>query len=175
MDTNRISIEFASSVYLVILISTLIWCLMIVLAPLFAQMGGVYGNISGFVYWFYSPVCHQDDARSFFIFGNKLAVCSRCSSLYFSFLLGTVIYPFVKKVSDVSLPSVWFLLGAAALMFGDAMLDIFGILKNTHLTRSITGVVLGFVLVFYLVPGFINFIYEIFSFLDFNVKTKRKG
>lgn len=94
--------------------------------------------------------------------------------LYFAFLLGTVVYPFVKKISDVRLPSVWFLVGAAALMLIDAALDIFDILKNTHLTRSITGIILGFVLVFYIIPGFINFLYEIYSFLKFS-KTPAKN
>ena len=47
----------------------------------------------------------------------------------------------------------------------DVGMDLMGVLKNTYVTRSISGAVLGFVLSFYLIPGFINFIYEVTSFL----------
>lgn len=168
MTENRISIEFATRIYIVVLSLSVLWCLFIVLAPFLLSLGGVYEDISDFLYWFYSPVCHQDDIRSLHLFGETLAVCSRCSTLYFAFLIGTIIYPYVKKISDVNLPSVWFLLVASALMLIDALSDITGIYINTHITRSITGFILGFVLVFYIVPGFINFSHEIFTFLKFN-------
>lgn len=173
MNENRISIEFATRVYIIVLCLSAIWCLLIVLAPLMLSMGGVFENISDFIYWFYTPVCHQDDVRSLYFFGEKLAVCTRCSMLYFGFLIGTIIYPFVKKISDVNLPKVWFLLGASALMLADALSDITGLYINTHLTRSITGLVLGVVLVFYIIPGFINFSHEIVSFLKFHRTRKQ--
>lgn len=167
MNENRISIEFSTKVYIIVLCSSLIWCLLILLAPFLQSNGGAYEDISDFIYWFYSPVCHQDDFRSLYLFGEKFAVCTRCSMLYFGFLFGTIIYPFVKKISDVTLPSVWFLLAASAIIGVDALSDITGIYINTHLTRSITGFILGLVLVFYIIPGFINFAHEIITFLKF--------
>jgi len=60
-----------------LLASSAFWCLSIVLAP-FANWSSVYD--------FFSAICHQDPARSWFIFGEPLPVCIRCASIYFGFL-----------------------------------------------------------------------------------------
>lgn len=167
MVSSRISIEFATKVYLIILGFVALWCLLILLAPFLLSLGGFAADISFFMYSLFSPVCHQEEARSFSIFGHMMGVCSRCSILYLGFLVGTVIYPFIKKVTNVKLPSVWYLVIASGLMVGDVALDLMDVYKNNFVTRSITGATLGFVLAFYIIPGMINFIYEIYSFIKF--------
>jgi uncharacterized membrane protein len=50
--------------------------LSIILAPLV----GV-----SWIYEFFSRICHQDPARSWQVWGKPLAVCIRCTSIYFAF------------------------------------------------------------------------------------------
>jgi len=154
----------ARRTYITILLITLFWCLLIFAAPALWYSGGVFAKTSSFIYYVFSTTCHQLDSRSFHIFGFKLGVCSRCTSIYIAFLLGTIIYPFFRKIDDVKLPSIWYLLIATGLLLADSSLEIFNFQDNTFLTRSVTGFILGFVLPFYLIPGFINFVQEVVSF-----------
>ncbi len=111
----------------------------------------------------FSKACHQLDDRSLHAFGHKLGVCSRCTLIYFGFLAGTIIYPFVRKLNYNDLPPLWILLAGAALVAVDAGLDTFDIIKNTFITREITGGILGIVLSFFLVPGTIKIFDEFFA------------
>ena len=56
-------------------ISTL-WCLSLIAAPLVGLP---------WVYAFFSKICHQDPARSWYVGGQPLPVCIRCTSIYFAF------------------------------------------------------------------------------------------
>jgi hypothetical protein len=71
-----------------------------------------------------------------------------------------MLYPLVKKMSNLYIPPIWMLLGAAALVAIDAGLDSFDILKNTYATREITGTIIGLVLPFYIIPGTLRMFYE---------------
>lgn len=94
-------------------------------------------------------------------------MCSRCSSVYFAFLLSVVFYPFLKGIENKKLPSIWILLIVSLFVFLDAILDISEIIKNTFISRSVTGALIGFLLPFYLIPGTINFANEIYiKFFD---------
>jgi len=121
------------------------------------EMGALFAQISFFIYYFFSPVCHQLDDRSFHIFGYELAVCSRCVSVYLGFLLGTLIYPMRYKLTNTELPPMWFLLLPLVLLCIDVFADVMGIFKNTFGTRTISGAYMGFVLPFFLLPGFLKF------------------
>jgi len=154
----------ARRTYITILLITLIWCLLVFAAPAFWGFGGVFAEVSSFIYYAFSTTCHQLEDRSFHIFGYKLAVCSRCTSIYVAFLAGTIVYPFLKRFDNVKLPSIWYLLIAAGLLLVDSSLEIFKFQDNTFLSRSATGFILGFILPFYLIPGFVNFVQEVVSF-----------
>lgn len=130
----------------------------IFLIPFFQSFGE---NIfSDFGYIFYSKTCHQLDSRSFFFLGQKVAVCSRCTSVYIAFTFAVLIYP-VFKNKENKLPPIWLLIIASGLLLLDAGFDILDIFKNTFLSRIITGSIIGFLLPFYLIPGTINFVNEI--------------
>lgn len=162
-------------IYLIFFILTLLWNLLIVFAPVFYNSTGILKMLSGFSYSFFSVTCHQLDSRSFHILGVKYAVCSRCLSIYWAFLFSVIIYPFIKGVNNTKLPSLWFLLVPGFLLFLDAVLDLFGIVNNTFLTRSITGALIGFILPFYLIPGFYNFFNELFIYFrkEYSVKGRK--
>ena len=138
------------------------WTLSVYLIPAFESFGGFWKTIADYGYVFFASTCHQLDDRSFFIFGNKMAVCSRCVSVYSAFLSGVVLYPFVRKLDNKKLPSIWILLLFALLIFLDAVLDIFGILNNTFISRTISGSLIGWLLPFYLIPGTVNFANEMY-------------
>jgi len=45
----------------------------------------------------------------------------------------------------------------------DAGLDTFDLMKNTFLSREITGAILGFILPFFIIPGTIRVFHEFFK------------
>jgi uncharacterized membrane protein len=62
--------------YAALVAGSTLWCMSILAAP-------VFGLDS--VYSFFSRICHQDPIRSWHVAGEPLAVCIRCSSIYFAF------------------------------------------------------------------------------------------
>lgn len=154
--------KYQKVIYFVILAFCILWCAAILIAPLWNNSPGIKGTISEYTYSFFSKSCHQIDDRSFHIGITKFGVCSRCTSIYFAFLAGVILYPFIRKLNNLDLPSLIFLFAAAALVAIDAGFDIFEVYKNTFITREITGAILGFVLPFYIIPGTIRVFYEFF-------------
>jgi uncharacterized membrane protein len=161
-------------IYLIFLLITLLWNAFIVFAPVFHNSFGIFRAISDLSYSFYSVTCHQLDDRSYHILGYKYAVCSRCFSIYLAFLFSVIIYPFIKGFNNTKLPSLWILLVPGLLVFLDGILDFFDIINNTFVSRSITGALIGFVLPFYLIPGFYNFFNELFIYFKSNDAVKEK-
>ena len=161
-------------IYLIFLSITLLWNLLIVFAPIFCNSSGILKNISGFSYSFFSVTCHQIDSRSYYLLGEKFAVCSRCLSIYWAFLFSVIIYPFIKGFNNVKLPSLWLLIIPGIIVLFDAAFDFLGIFSNTFLSRSVSGALIGFVLPFYLIPGFVNFINEMFVYFNKNYTVKGK-
>lgn len=149
MDTDS---TYRSYVYL--LLGAIMWCVMIVAAPLLAHL---HHNISsGLIYFFFSKICHQMPDRSFSIFGKQLAVCSRCSGLYFGFLAGSLSYPLFHSMKIKQIPDRKLLLLSGVPVALDIGLNITGFWQNTEFTRLFTGFILGFTASWYAVPGFCN-------------------
>src|SRR5687768_9603926 len=72
--------------------------------------------ISGTLYQAFSYVCHQQSERSFFIAGEPLAVCARCTGLYAGFALTTLLYPLFISLRRTYPPErKWLFIGAAPL------------------------------------------------------------
>jgi uncharacterized membrane protein len=163
IESRTHNIKYTKQVYFIFLASAILWNAAILLAPVFMEIGGVFANISVFIYYFFSPVCHQLDDRSFHIFSYKLGVCSRCTSIYLGFLIAVIFYPIKCKLSNTELPSVWFLLIPVIFIAADAFFDFFGLLANSFFTRSVTGAIAGFMLPFFLIPGFIKLFNDIFN------------
>jgi uncharacterized membrane protein len=129
----------------------LAWIAVIIGAPV-AESSGLTG-FSRPVYHFYSYICHQIPERSFSIFGYPFAVCSRCFGFYAGFLLGMVFYPLFFKIENVEpLPRFWLFL-AMIPMGIDWSLGFFHIWENTHLSRAITGIILGAACAVFIVPA----------------------
>ena len=135
------------------------WVFAILLAP-FAKANGLE-SASAPVYKFFGYICHQMPERSFHFENHQFAVCSRCFGVYFGLFFGFLLYPFVRKIDEIEpLPRVWLFL--AMIPIGvDWFLGAFDIWENTHLSRFITGLILGAACAIYIVPALV----EIFRLL----------
>ena len=131
-----------------------LWVLLIVAAPIAKANGFVL--ISSPLYHFFSFICHQISDRSFHIEGEQFGVCSRCFGVYFGMLFGFAIYPLWRNISEIEpLPRVWLFLSLIPITI-DWSLTIFGIWENTHLSRFITGLILGVACATYIVPALVE-------------------
>ena len=127
---------------------------LIVIAPLAAASG--HGDIAGAIYRGFSVLCHQRPDRSYFIDGHKLGVCSRCTGIYFGFALTVLAYPLLRTLRTTTTPERKWLILAAVPLAIDFSLTFFGVWENTHTSRLLTGLLLGSVAVFYVMPGIVE-------------------
>jgi len=103
-------------------------------APYFAASG--YGLMTLTIFWFFSPVCHQDPARSFWIFGGPVAICARCLGIYLGAAAGAWIpVPRPVLLSGLAL--------FAALNLADILTEAAAWHGNWKLTRLLLGALLG--------------------------------
>jgi uncharacterized membrane protein len=123
---------------------------LIVIAPLTA---GTHPQLAKSIYGGFAVLCHQIPERSYFIAGHKFAVCSRCTGLYAGFTLTLLFYPLLRSLRATDWPPpVWLVLSAVPMAV-DFGLTFLGIWENTHTSRLLTGLLLGSVSVFYVMPG----------------------
>lgn len=140
--------------YSIFVIAVTLWCSLIIAAPLLATTEHRFS--SGLIYLFFSKICHQIPDRSFFIFGKQLAVCSRCTGLYFGFLSGAIIYPFIFKLNRAWTPSRKYLFLAGIPITIDILIRTFHIAENTFASRLTTGLILGATTVLFMIPGILS-------------------
>jgi uncharacterized membrane protein len=104
--------------------------------------------LSKIIYGFYGFFCHQEASRSFFIFGNQVAICSRCLSFYSAMLIFGL-WISLKKIKPLDL-NLALLLILPALV--DVLLQALHITESTNLVRLTTGGLLGMAVSLYLLP-----------------------
>ncbi len=127
---------------------------LIVGAPL-ARIEGHEG-VAGLLYHAFGVVCHQMPARSFFLWGQPLAVCARCFGVYAGFIAGALGYPLVRSLARRDVPARRWLLLAALPTSVDFMLGVTGLWANTHTSRALTGALLGATVALYVIPGLLD-------------------
>ena len=154
--------RFARLTYAVILSGAAAWCGLIVLAPGAASSAG-FVPLGRILYAFFSPLCHQLGARSFHLFGWPLAVCGRCSAVYFGFLFGTIAYPFARNLLRGARPGRMFIVVAVAPMVLDVILEATGVHESTNAVSAVTGEWFGVLLPFRLIPGAVEGISLLFT------------
>jgi uncharacterized membrane protein len=141
-------------VWLVLLTGSLFFSLAILEAPLALARGNTATALS--IYEAFSHLCHQLPERSFYIEGQKFAVCARCTGIYSGFVLGVLAYPLVRRLRRTDTPERKWLLLAALPLAVDFSLTFAGIWENTHTSRLLTGMLLGAMAVFYVLPGLVD-------------------
>ena len=133
---------------------TLTFVSLIVVAPFALASGHDFAALV--IYRAFGRVCHQIPERSFYLAGHPFAVCSRCAGIYFGFAAGVVLYPLARPLNRTSVPARKWLVVALLPTALDFTLGFTGVWANTHLTRSMTGALLGTVTAFYVVPGLMD-------------------
>ena len=141
--------QFSMRTYRILLALVALWCGGMLLAPYLVSSAP---GLSTFLYSFYSPVCHQIDARSFHLFGEKLGVCSRCFTIYWGFLISLSLYPFIRQLNSTALPQRRWIALAILPMLADVCFSFFGLHESTLVTRGVTGSLFGLIMPFYLLP-----------------------
>ena len=144
--------------YLTLLLLVALWCAALLAAPLLQSWGSPVG---GFFYEAFSKICHQMDQRSFHLAGLKLAVCARCSSIYFGFLLTLLGLSLLGPLEKLRVPRLLWLGCAILPMLLDVFLNDSGILFSTLTTRAVTGVIFGAILPFYIAPPLLEAVAQI--------------
>lgn len=133
-----------------------VWVALILAPPLLAALG--HASVGDSIFSFFGYVCHQIPERSFHITGNRVAVCSRCFGVYFGLIVGVLTYPLWRSVDDIEPLSRIGLFAAMIPIAVDWSLTIFGIWENTHLSRFITGLILGAACAIYIFPALVEIV-----------------
>lgn len=137
----------ALRVWLLVTAVVLTWIALIVAAPIF--------NASP-VYTLFGYICHQIPERSLQVAGHQMAVCSRCFGVYLGLLVGVVIYPLWRPLDETEpIARIWLFLSLIPITI-DWSLTVLGIWENTHVTRLVTGLILGAACATFIVPALVD-------------------
>jgi len=109
---------------------------------------------------FFSPVCHQIPEYSLSLFGYPLAVCARCTAIYFGFFAGVVLSP---KLSRYLRHRYVFWIIAVLPMTVDVVCSWIHVHESTLLSRLATGSLFGVLAALQLVPILVDALNGIFS------------
>src|SRR5687768_1697161 len=146
----------ALRVWIAVSVVVLVWVGLITGAPLLASSS--LENISSPLYTFFSYICHQMPERSLHIGSHQMAVCSRCFGVYFGLLAGIVIYPLWRRIDENEpIPRFWLFLSLIPIVI-DWSLTMFGIWENTHVSRFLTGLILGVACATFIVPALVEIV-----------------
>ena len=159
--SNYVSLDLAAKmrkqairVWIAGFVVVAVWVLLTVVAPLSKANGLV--AVSSPLYTFFGYICHQISDRSFHVEGEQFAVCSRCFGVYFGLAFGFAIYPLWRNITEIEpLPRFWLFLSLIPIGI-DWSLTVFGIWENTHLSRFLTGLILGVACATYIVPAIVE-------------------
>jgi uncharacterized membrane protein len=149
-------ISYPSSLIPYLITATLVvgFVSLIVIAPLALAHG--HNDAAFVLYQMFGRVCHQIPERAFYLEGHPLAVCARCTGIYFGFAASVLVFPLVRSLRRGDTPARKWLLLAAVPALLDFALGYSGIRENTHWSRLVTGALLGAVAAFYVVPGLMD-------------------
>ena len=144
----------AVRVWAIALCVVLVW-LAVIVAPPFLISNEISASP---IYKFFGYICHQIPERSFHVLGHQFAVCSRCFGVYFGLFAGIATYPVWRPVDSVEpLPRFWLFLSMLPVSI-DWSLGFFEIWENTHVSRFVTGAILGTTCAIYIVPALVEIV-----------------
>ena len=138
------------TIYFLILIGIILWIAAVFAAPYLKSQSSTYGNL---IYTVFSPTCHQIPSRCLTLYGNPLAVCTRCLGIYLGFFLGTGLFPVFRRLSSESLPKAKILILMSLPIVIDMAANVVSLWASPHWLRLATGLIWGAILPFYFIPG----------------------
>ncbi len=123
-------------------------------APLFRANNQEFPALA--IYESFSHLCHQIPERAFHVAGHPLAVCARCLGLYAGLAAGILFFPLMRSLQSTRPPArIWLFIAALPTAI-DFALGFLGIWQNTHLSRFVTGALLGAAAAVFILPGLID-------------------
>ena len=138
------------TIYFLTLIGIILWIAAVFAAPYLKSQSSAYGNL---IYAVFSLTCHQIPSRCLTLYGNPLAVCTRCLGIYLGFFLGTSLFPVVRGLSSESLPKAKILILMSFPIVIDFAANVVSLWASPHVLRLATGMIWGAILPFYFIPG----------------------
>jgi uncharacterized membrane protein len=150
-DTKIMSIS--SRLHFIVVVLSALWCAAILGPPLLKHAGEKKLAEAG--YSMFSKVCHQNEARSLHLEGEKFGVCARCTGVYFGFLLAAIIQLVVRTSRSKKARRQIFFISVAPMAL-DVLLNDIGILASTTASRLATGGFFGAAITWFVLPLFIE-------------------
>ena len=135
-------------------------CALIIAAPFLMALAQPLP--AALIYFFFSPVCHQQPERSFVLMGYSLAVCHRCFGIYAGLWAGCVIRLPARFVYRSPLWRRVIVTAGAVPLLLDALLPMAGLWTGNSMSRFFTGLLFGVMTSALVAPG----IAEVFSNLS---------
>jgi uncharacterized membrane protein len=142
--------------YLLLLLLTLAWCVLIIVAPLLANAHHFFG--AGFIYLFFSKMCHQCPDRSFLCLGKPFAVCARCTGIYLGFFFGALFYPFLTHKTNGGRIIIMLFAGLLLATMIDVTGNYLNMWQNNVWSRALLGGGIGILLACIIIPGILSII-----------------
>jgi uncharacterized membrane protein len=104
------------------------------------DISNIDNGIARFFYNLGDANCHQRAERSFFLNGNQLPFCARCTSIFFGLAIGAALLIFIS----LELQLFWILLGLVPMAL-DGGLQLITDYESTNIMRFLTGSLAGIV------------------------------
>jgi len=150
-----------SKIKLILFFLFLIWFILQIIAPLMLPSNSIK-NLSGVVglvdneniltnipqpwstiYKVGDILCHQKVERSYFINGNQMPFCSRCTGIFLGLALGMLIsIIFYNKIVFSDKIVIFILLLILPLVI-DGTMQLFGVWESKNIIRIVTGILTG--------------------------------
>ena len=146
-------------IYLVLLTINILWILLLLLGPVLCLVTPEHVLLIKVYYSLLHLICHQKPERSYFFLGFQLPVCARCIGLYTGSLIGLLLYPLFKSLSNIRIPNLKYYFLFLTPMAIDGICQTIGLYTTSNIFRTIIGIVASAPAVFYLIPV-INQIYN---------------
>jgi uncharacterized membrane protein len=119
-----------------------------VLSPIFLAAGWSFAG--HLLFAVYGLVCHQLTSRSFYIFGNQIALCQRDLAIYAAMLGAGVVYAELRRKISALSWQAWLL--AVLPMVIDGGTQLVGLRESTWEWRVLTGGLFGVATAWLLYP-----------------------
>lgn len=176
MVKGSFAVQFSSrKFYIFSLCLMVLWLGLIIGAPFLLSLPSSNCEKGAFlIYWFFSPVCHQQTKSSFIIYENQMAVCSRCFGIYLGMMLGVLTYPLIRSFDFIRVVHRRYIMLAPIPMIGDVVLLAVGVYPPLLWLKALTGMFFGFALPFYFLPALYQMLsqWSNFKFLATLIHTR---
>ena len=122
----------------------LVFIFFIINVFIFLPILNIEKGFKAIIYYLFSFVCHQSAELSFWINGNKLAVCSRCTGIYQSFLIFSILFTLKKTLFK---REVFFIIFSLSVVFFliSKIVRIYFPFEIINFFRWLSGVLIGII------------------------------